>query len=60
MREKRQMSSCKPILIIDHNEESRIALELFNRKNVEYVQYHIINSGAVVAVEQVITVEVHI
>jgi hypothetical protein len=39
------MSSCKPILIIDHNEDSRIALELFNRKNVEYVQYYVNKLG---------------
>jgi hypothetical protein len=35
------MSIRKPVLIVDDNDDSQTALQLFNEKRLEYVQYHI-------------------
>lgn len=35
------MSTRKPVLIVDDSDDSQTALKLFNKKRIEYVQYHI-------------------
>jgi hypothetical protein len=35
------MSERKPILIVDDSDDSQTAIKLFDKKSIEYVQYHI-------------------
>lgn len=35
------MSIRKPILIVDDNDDSQTVMKLFDKKSIEYVQYHI-------------------
>lgn len=35
------MSGRKPILLTDDSEDSRIAIELFSQKNIDFVEYRI-------------------
>ena len=35
------MSSRKPILVVEENDDSRAAIELFIKKSIDYVEYHI-------------------
>ncbi|HYZ60144.1 MAG TPA: hypothetical protein VE544_10855 [Nitrososphaeraceae archaeon] len=52
------MSSSKPILIVDDSEDSLIANELFSRKKVEYVRYHVSNLKPIVVAQQATVLEV--
>ena len=35
------MSIRKPILIVDDSDDSETAMKLFDKKSIEYVQYHV-------------------
>jgi hypothetical protein len=39
------MSERKPILLVDDSKDSQIAIELFNQKSIDYVEYHIDKFG---------------